>query len=134
MKKLFLVLLIALFGATAMVRAQDIPAAPNPPRLVNDYTQTLTADQANAIEKKLVAFDDSTSTQIAVVIINDLGGYDISDFALKLGRKWGIGGKENNNGVVLLIAVQDRKINISFLSSTIITSIDYLLPYTQMPH
>lgn len=113
MKKLFLVLLIGLFGATVILRAQDIPAAPNPPRLVNDYTQTLTADQANAIEKKLVAFDDSTSTQIAVVIINGLDGYDINDYALKLGRKWGIGGKENNNGVVLLIAVQDRKINIS---------------------
>jgi uncharacterized protein len=113
MKKNFLVLLIGLFGATVILRAQDIPAPPNPPKLVNDYTQTLTSDQAGALEKKLVAFDDSTSTQIAVVLINGLDGYDISDYALKLGRKWGIGGKENNNGVVLLIAVQDRKINIS---------------------
>jgi uncharacterized protein len=93
--------------------AQDIPQQANPPRLVNDYTATLTQDQANAIENKLVAFDDSTSTQIAVVIIPSLNGYDVSDYALKIGRAWGVGGKEYNNGIVLLIAKGDRKINIS---------------------
>lgn len=93
--------------------AQDIPQAPNPPRLVNDYTRTLTSDQQQSLENKLVAFDDSTTTQIAVVIISDLGGYDISDYALKLGREWGVGGKEFSNGVVLLISTGDRKVNIS---------------------
>jgi uncharacterized protein len=113
MKRLSLLVFLCLFVSSTTLWAQDIPAQSNPTRLVNDYTQTLTSDQAGVLEKKLVAFDDSTSTQIAVVIINGLDGYDISDYALKLGRKWGIGGKENNNGVVLLIAVQDRKINIS---------------------
>jgi uncharacterized protein len=60
-----------------------------------------------------VAFDDSTSTQIAVIIVSSLGGYDISEFALKLGREWGVGGKDYNNGVVFLISIGDRKINIS---------------------
>ena len=94
-------------------RAQDIPARPSPPVLVNDYTQTLTPDQAASLENKLVAFDDSTSTQIAVVLVPSLNGADISDFALKLGRSWGVGGKDYNNGVVLLISIADRKINIS---------------------
>ena len=84
-----------------------------PTQLVTDLTGTLTPDQRQALENKLVAFDDSTSTQIAVVIIPSLKGNDISDFNVKLGRAWGVGGKENNNGVVLLIAKGDRKLNIA---------------------
>ena len=84
-----------------------------PTRLVNDYTNTLTADQQQALENKLVAFDDSTSTQITVVIIPTLNGDDISDYNVKLGRAWGVGGKEFSNGVVLLIVKDDRKLNIA---------------------
>ena len=65
------------------------------------------------MENKLVAFDDSTSTQIAVVIIPSLNGNDISEYNVKLGRAWGVGGKEFSNGVVLLIAKNDRKLNIA---------------------
>ena len=84
-----------------------------PSQLVNDFTNTLTPDQRQALENKLVAFNDSTSTQIAVVIIPSLNGNDISDFNVRLGRAWGVGGKEFNNGVVLLIAKGDRKLNIA---------------------
>ena len=84
-----------------------------PSQLVNDFTNTLTPDQRQALENKLVAFNDSTSTQIAVVIIPTLNGDDISDFNVRLGRAWGVGGKEFNNGVVLLIAKGDRKLNIA---------------------
>jgi len=82
-------------------------------KLVNDFTNTLTADQEQALERKLVAFDDSTSTQIAVVIINSLDGNEIAQYNVKLLRAWGVGGKEHNNGVVLLIAKGDRKLNIT---------------------
>jgi len=105
----FLVLVV--FAETAI--AQNIPARPNPPQLVNDYTGTLTRDQQAALEQKLVAFYDSTSTEIAVVIVQSTEGYEVSEFALKLGRTWGIGGKDNNNGVVLLVAKADRRLNIS---------------------
>ncbi len=84
-----------------------------PTRLVNDYTNTLTADQQQVLENKLVAFDDSTTTQITVVIIPSLNGNDISDYNVKLGRAWGVGGKEFSNGVVLLIAKDDHKLNIA---------------------
>jgi uncharacterized protein len=107
---LFFVLFISLFA-----RAQDdkdIPNRPNPPRLVNDFTNTLTPEQVQALEQKLVAYDDSTSSQIAVVLVNSLSGYDVSDYALRLGRKWGVGGKDHSNGVVLLVAKEDHKINI----------------------
>lgn len=84
-----------------------------PTQLVNDFTGTLTADQRQALENKLVAFDDSTTTQVAVVIIPTLDGRDIADYNVQLGRAWGVGGKEYNNGVVLLIAKGDRKLNIA---------------------
>lgn len=79
-----------------------------PNKLVNDYTTTLTADQQQTLENKLVAFDDSTSTQVAVVIIPTLNGNDVTDYGVKLGRAWGIGGKEHSNGVLLLIVNGDR--------------------------
>lgn len=110
-KRILIFLLLNAFAVLSF--AQNIPQRPSPPKLVNDYTGTLTPDQQNDIERKLVAFDDSTSTQIAVIIIKSLEGADISDFALKLGREWGVGGKDYNNGVVFLISIEDRKINIS---------------------
>ena len=93
---------------------QAIKNAPSPPKLVNDYTSTLTPDQRQSLENKLVAIDDSTSTQIAVVIVPSLDGYDVADAATELGTSWGVGGKKNN-GVVLLISVDknNRKVNIS---------------------
>jgi uncharacterized protein len=84
-----------------------------PSQIVNDFTGTLTADQRQALENKLVAFDDSTSTQITVVIIPSLNGNDVADYTIKLGRAWGVGGKEFNNGIVLLISKGDHKLYIA---------------------
>lgn len=108
MKKLTL-LLFLIFGYF-LVSAQEFPAKPN--TLVNDYTNTLSASQVQQLEQKLVALDDSTSNQIAVVLVKTVGDYDINEYALELGRKWGIGGKGKNNGVILLIAIGDRKMSI----------------------
>lgn len=84
--------------------AQDsIPAAPVPPRLVNDFAGILSNDERETLEQKLVAFNDSTSTQISVVIVNSLAGYDPSDYAQRLGQKWGVGGSKFNNGFVVLV-------------------------------
>ena len=82
--------------------AQQIPNRPTPPRLVNDFTNTLTKNQQYNLEQKLVAYNDTTSTQIAVVFVNDLQGTTVADFAYQLGEKWGVGTKDNN-GVVILI-------------------------------
>ncbi|MEO6719483.1 MAG: TPM domain-containing protein [Ferruginibacter sp.] len=85
---------------------------PKPARLVNDYTNTLTPDQREALESKLYRFDDSTSSQVTVVIVKSLDGMDVADAATELGRSWGVGNKVNN-GVVLLVSKDDRKLNIS---------------------
>ena len=92
---------------------QLIQTPPSPPKLVNDHAGILTDDQRQALEFKLKRFDDSTSTQITVVIVPRLDGMDVSDAAVELGRSWGVGQKQNNNGVVLLISKEDRKLNIS---------------------
>jgi uncharacterized protein len=97
-------MVLCLIALTARVlHSQDIPDKPYPPRLVNDYTGTLSSNEINTLENKLVAFNDTTSTQIAVVIVKDLGGYDKSDYAFRLAEKWGIGQKGLNNGVLILV-------------------------------
>jgi uncharacterized protein len=108
MKKLILSVLIMLCSYFGF--AQNFPANSN--KLVTDQTQTLTSEQIARLESKLIAFDDSTSNQIAVVIVKTVGDYDINEYALELGRKWGIGGKTKNNGVILLVALGDRKLSI----------------------
>lgn len=109
-KSIFLaVLSLMLLFQAGPVSAQDIPPAPNPPRLVNDYAHMLSPDQVAALERKLVAYNDSTTTQIVVAIVETVGDYAMVDYALKLGRQWGVGGKAFNNGVVILIAKNDRQ-------------------------
>lgn len=95
--------LLVIFSVTGNLHAQNLPDKPNPPRLVNDFAGLLGSQEANALEQKLVAFNDSTSTQIAIVVVNDLDGYDKADYAQRLGEKWGVGQKGKNNGVLILV-------------------------------
>jgi len=92
--------------------SQNIPAKPNPARLVNDYAHVMSADDADRLERKLVAYDDSTSIQVVVVTVESTGDYVIEDYARKILRDWGVGNKKTNNGVVLLVAIRDHKIRI----------------------
>ena len=84
---------------------QEYPAKPNPPRLVNDYVHLLTADQQQTLERKLVEYENRTSNQFAIVVLESIGNSDPGDYATELGRRWGVGGKQFNNGVVILITV-----------------------------
>lgn len=98
---LLLVLLLVLIFGTGL-QAQ-LPSPSNPPRLVNDYTGTLSASQINTLEHKLVAYNDSTSTQILVLLVDDLQGYSIEQYATEIGHSWGVGQKDKGNGVVILV-------------------------------
>lgn len=90
-----------------------MPDRPYPPQLVNDFAGILSADEQKRLERELVSYDDSSSTQIAVVTVKSLGDYAIEDWALEIGRKWGVGRKSKNNGVVILVSLEPRRINIS---------------------
>lgn len=79
------------------------PPKPEPAVYVHDYSGWLRAEQKSALEQKLRQYWDSTSTQIVVMIRPDLGDYDRATYAIELGNRWGIGRKDKNNGVVMLI-------------------------------
>lgn len=96
---------------------QNIPERASPPVLVNDLLNILTTDQKNALEQKLVAYDKKTSTQIAILTTDNIGELGINDFGTEVLRKWGIGNKGKDNGVVLIIYKSTdgtkRKVGIS---------------------
>ncbi|GAA4338247.1 hypothetical protein GCM10023149_48150 [Mucilaginibacter gynuensis] len=104
------IVLLGLLLSGYIAFAQQFPEKPN--TLVSDYTNTLSGEERQKLESKLVAFNDSSSTQIAIVLMRSVGDYDIGEYALQLGRKWGIGQKDKNNGVLILAALEDRKLTI----------------------
>jgi uncharacterized protein len=104
---IILYLLIHLFAAGAF--AQSLPDKPNPPRLVNDFAGVLSASEENALEQKLRRLNDTTSTQIAIVTINTYGDYDRAQYTVELANKWEVGQAGKNNGVLITIAINDRK-------------------------
>lgn len=108
MKRLLVALVFLTVGFAGF--SQEFPTKPT--TLVNDYTNTLSAAQKQQLEQKLVVFDDSSSTQIAVAIVKTVGDYDINEYALELGRKWGVGRAGKNNGVMIVVALGDRKVSI----------------------
>jgi uncharacterized protein len=101
MKRIFLIILLAVMGLS--LQAQQIPHRPEPPTLVTDLANIIDDQSERAMEQKLVDFFAATSTQIAVVTLNDLDDYPISDFAFRLGEKWGIGDARFNNGILILV-------------------------------
>ena len=95
-----LLFILLTFGTT--LKAQ-LPSPSYPPRLVNDYTSTLSTTQINSLEHKLVAYNDSTSTQFLVLLVDDLQGYNIEQYATEIGHSWGVGQQGKNNGAVILV-------------------------------
>ncbi len=105
---LCLLLLASLEGV-----AQDFPQPMSPPRIVNDFANLLNSKENNMLESKLRQYRDSTSTEIGVVILNTIGQDDINIYGAELAQKWGIGQRGKENGLLILIAIDDRKVSIS---------------------
>ena len=104
---LFIVLLAIPFGSIA----QEFPTRSD--RLVNDYSNTLTASEIQMLEKKLVDYDQESSVQIAIVLMRTLNGYPIDDYAFQLGEKWGVGQAGTNTGALILVSMEERKMWIA---------------------
>ena len=111
------ILFVLLF--TCLNSWSQIPSAPNPPKLYNDLNHIgfLTPSEESMIEKRLEKFEKETSNEIAVIIIDDLGDYDVSDYAIKISNLWKVGKEKEKNGIVVLIkptgGKRDKKIFIS---------------------
>ena len=97
----------------AQLFAQQYPERPSPPRLVNDFASVLNPEEQQSLESKLVDYDDSTSSQIAIVILKTLDGYPIEDYTFELAERWGVGRSKKDNGVMILVALEDRKVFIA---------------------
>lgn len=103
-------LLFLTFISVQILRGQPpIPARPSPPKLVNDFANLLSPNERQQLESDLTRYFDSTSTQIAIVTVADLGDYDIVDWAVEIGKKWGVGMQQKNNGVVIIVSLAPRK-------------------------
>jgi uncharacterized protein len=109
-KKLLLFILV--LAAVLNTSAQKFIPKPVPQRLVVDNANILSSSEQAALEQKLVALDDSTSNQIAILTIKSLNGEPIEEVANATFREWGIGNKKTKNGVLVLVAIEDRKIRI----------------------
>ena len=83
---------------------------PRPTNYVSDFAHVLSPHAVEQINRACAQLDHSdANTQIAVVTISSLNGSDIAEYARDLGNLWGIGKKESNRGVVVLLAINDRK-------------------------
>lgn len=98
-----LTFLCAVLFVLSMPEVSALPQRPNPPRLVNDMAHLFNKSQVNELEAKLVAFNDTTSTQILVLTVNNLEGMDSFTYAVEVGETWGVGSKKFDNGVVVLV-------------------------------
>lgn len=105
--------LIAFFTFSSVFAQFDIPAKPSFQTSVYDYANILSASEKTQLEEKLVRYSDSTSTQIVVITIESLKGEDIGILTPKWAHTWGIGQAKEDNGVLILLAKNERKIWIS---------------------
>ena len=109
LRRSFLLIVLTFHLSPLTLNAQWLPERTN--RLVNDYSGMLSAEQREALERRLVAFDDSTSNQILVVITPTIEGDDENAAAQRIGQAWGVGQAEFKNGVVILIKSKTEEEN-----------------------
>lgn len=80
---------------------------------VNDFAGVISDDAENEILSRAVALNDATTAQVVVVTVESLNGNTPADYALEIGREWGVGDEEKDNGVVILLSNSDREIYIA---------------------
>jgi len=90
----------------------EVPPKPKLQTSVYDGAKMLSGFEKNALEQKLISYSDTTSTQIVVATIKTINGEDIAYFATKWSHEWGIGQKDKDNGIFILVAKDDRKLTI----------------------
>ena len=100
--------LLAVFALTAWAQV----AVPELSRRVTDLTATLSADQVAALDSKLAAFEAKKGSQIAVLIVPTTQPEDIAQFGIRVADQWKIGRKKIDDGVILIVAKDDRKLRI----------------------
>ncbi|MDA3810548.1 MAG: TPM domain-containing protein [Spirochaetaceae bacterium] len=104
-----LIFLLFITILTFSLSAQKIPQLKGH---VNDYAGVLSSSEENKINVILSNLEDSTSAQIVLLTVKDLQGYTIESFSLKTAEEWGLGQKDRDNGLLLLLAMDEKKVRI----------------------
>ena len=97
---------------TTHVKAQEKIPAPSNQFFVNDYAGILTTETKDYIFNTSRQYQANGGPQVVVTTINSLGGQSIEEYSIEMAREWGIGAKKENNGVLILLSVEDRSIRI----------------------
>lgn len=108
-------LALALAAAWMLLAAPQAEAAPKFPALngrVVDQAQVLSPQAEAELTQELAALETSTGRQLVVATVPDLQGYPIEDYGYQLGRAWGVGDKDRDDGVVLLVALKERQVRV----------------------
>ncbi len=80
---------------------------------VNDYADVLSAETETEILNTALSLNNETTAQVVVLTVPDLGGEEISDFAVETLRSWGIGSEDKDNGVIIVLAIEERQVWVS---------------------
>lgn len=112
-KRLVLSLFVGFLFLNVAHAQFEIPEKPSFQTSVYDYVSLLSSSQKNSLEQKLVKYSDTTSTQIVVAIINSTNGENINFLGAEWGQTWGIGQEKEDNGILILMAKNDKRIAIN---------------------
>lgn len=107
------ILLVYLCFLPLLLLAQDFPEPMQPARAVNDFAGMLSPKEQARLERKLRSYNDSTSSALVIVTVPSTGGMDIAQYTTQLAHQWGVGQGELDNGLVILVAKDDKRINIA---------------------
>src|SRR5579872_899770 len=110
--KTFVLLFSLTFLSVAFAQTQPDVSIPTINRYVTDLSGTLSSDQVNTLNEELVQFDKNTSNQVIVLIVPTIGDHSIEDYSIAVAEKNKVGKKGRDNGVLLLIAMNDHKMRI----------------------
>jgi uncharacterized protein len=112
-QKILLLSFLLICSVVSSYAQFDIPERPSFQTSIYDYAQILSANEKAALEQKLIAYSDSTTTQIVVVTVETIKGENIGLLAPKWAQQWGVGQEKEDNGVFILLAEKERRIWIS---------------------
>lgn len=108
-----LVIIYLLVCPVWMAAQDELPVPAEPQSWVNDYAGVFSSAEVNALEAKLNEFEYRSSTQIFLVTLDDNGGYAASDLSQRIGEQWGVGQQGKDNGLIVLMDMQENNVYIS---------------------
>lgn len=105
--------ILAVISLCACTETAEKELKPTQQFFINDFANVVDSDTRERIVQKGAALQESTTAQVVAVTVKTTDGTEISDYALELGRNWGIGQKDKSNGVLIILATEDRQIYIA---------------------